>query len=57
VGQGERSGNSVLTAADVLAIRARAAAREPYQQIAADYGISVPNVSMIHKRHSWRHVP
>ena len=56
VNEGVRHGNAKLTEADVLTIRARAAAGEYLQLIALDYGIGQENVSLIVRRETWDHV-
>jgi hypothetical protein len=53
--RGERNGGAKLTAADAVAIRARADAGENQSAIAADYGIGQPNVSDIYRRRRWAH--
>jgi hypothetical protein len=51
--QGERHGSSILTTAQVLAIRAD---RRPHEQVAAEYRTSRSNVGAIRQRRTWRHV-
>lgn len=51
--RGELSGMSKLTTADVLAIRADT---RPQETIAAQYGVTQTNISLIKSRKSWRHV-
>lgn len=51
---GSKHGMHKLTESDVLAIRARKG--DPQASIAADFGVSVPTVSMILKRRTWRHI-
>jgi hypothetical protein len=53
---GERHFRAKLTAAGVLAIRARRAAGESDSAIAADIGISRPAVNRIGRGVSWAHV-
>lgn len=53
---GERSGQSKLTAEDVLAIRARAAAGESQRGLAREYGISHTLAHDIVHRRWWAHV-
>ena len=48
---------SRLTAADVIAIRARREGGEILRTIAADFGISITLVSSIHKRRNWKRLP
>ncbi len=52
--KGEQIGNAKLTAAQVIAIRS-----DPREQrfIAADYGVSVPSISLIKARINWKHLP
>ncbi|MFE9337723.1 HNH endonuclease [Streptomyces sp. NPDC007063] len=54
--RGSRSGTAKLTEQQVTEIRARAAAGHLHRLIAADYGISRPNVSRIVNGKGWRHV-
>jgi hypothetical protein len=54
VARGEASGRSKLTSADVYAIRADT---RLLREIAADYGISEGNVSLIKRRKRWAHLP
>lgn len=59
--KGERVGGSKLTEADVRAIRAKYASAPRFQRglaraIAAEYGITISNVSAIVRRESWAHV-
>lgn len=53
---GERNGVAKLTAAQVLEIRELAAQGVPQKAIAADYGITQANVSLIHLRIRWPHL-
>lgn len=47
-----------LTAADVEAIRARYRPRVVTRvQLAAEYGVSLPTISAVLSRRSWRHIP
>jgi len=55
--KGESHGDSKLTEADVLAIRARRAAGERNIDLAREYHVSRPTISNIVQRHSWRHLP
>ena len=50
---GERNANAKLTAADVIAIRARA---ESSRSIGKEYGVSHAVVTSIRRRESWKHV-
>jgi hypothetical protein len=54
--RGERQGNAMLTAEDVLAIRRRRASGEPEQDLADVFGISQAHVSRIVLRQSWAHI-
>jgi len=49
--------NSVLSAEDVVKIRARLKAGESARQIAPDYHISPEAVRRIDRRESWAHLP
>lgn len=51
---GEKNGNAVLTADQVLEIRTD---RRTQPEIARDYGISRSLVSAVQRREAWRHVP
>lgn len=53
---GEESGTSKLTGAEVLDIRSRYVAGEPYGQIASVFAVSVPLVALICQKKLWRHV-
>ncbi|MYR75142.1 MULTISPECIES: HNH endonuclease [unclassified Streptomyces] len=53
---GEVNGQARLTVAQVLQIRARAAAGELQRVLAAEYGISRPTVSRIVNGHGWTHI-
>jgi hypothetical protein len=53
---GERHGMSKLKAADVLAIRARAANGEKLAAIAKDFPVTENNISLIVLRRAWRHI-
>ncbi len=55
--RGEASTSAKLTAAAVLAIRARLDAGEYQEVIAADFGIGQTQVSRINRRESWAHLP
>lgn len=46
-----------LTDEQVLEIRARCAAGENQHDIAREFGVVNSNVSMIHRRQTWRHLP
>jgi hypothetical protein len=48
--------NSKLTAADVLVIRARAAAGESISTLAGEFGVSDGNISVIACGSKWRHI-
>lgn len=54
--QGTANGRARLTEDDVRAIRERLAARVPWIQIAAEFGISKPAVSHIAAGRTWQHV-
>jgi hypothetical protein len=51
--RGEASGKAVLTAADVLAIRADTRRRSV---IAAEYGLSASHIGKIQRREKWAHI-
>ena len=54
--RGEQNARAKLTADDVLAIRAAATAREPQSSIARRFMITVPYVSQIVRRETWKHI-
>ena len=54
---GERNGASVLTAKDVLRLRAQAAAGVPQYKLAEEYGLAKATVSRIVTRKLWAHLP
>lgn len=54
--RGEDNGRAVLTAADVVEIRRRAAAGEGAVRLSAAFGVSKSNVQFIVARKTWRHV-
>lgn len=54
---GERSGNSKLKVADVKELRRKYIEGVPQTKLAAEYGITQPNVSYIARRLTWAHVP
>jgi hypothetical protein len=54
--RGERHWCARLTTDDVLAIRAAAALRVPYEVLATRYSCGYENVSAIVRRKSWRHL-
>ena len=54
---GELHGRAKLTAEDVLAIRARAAAGEMHAALGREYGVHQSNISKIVIRENWRHLP
>jgi hypothetical protein len=53
LGSGERQHCAKLTAEKVRAIRARYAAGETQDAIAADFGVARPNISFIVRRKTW----
>ena len=53
---GERSGSAKLTEADVREIRRRVNDGELQRVVAAQFGITQPNVGYIARRETWRHV-
>ena len=55
--RGERSGNSKLRAADVLDLRVKYQKGVSQPQLAAEYGVTQPNVSYIINRVTWAHLP
>lgn len=55
-GRGERAAHSVLTEADVLAIRRRCAAGTAQKALAAEYGVDPSAVSLIVRRKRWTHI-
>lgn len=57
VRQGERNGNSKLTAPQVLEIRARYAAGDISQsQLGREYGVPQTQISRIVRHQAWRHI-
>lgn len=56
VPRGERHGSAKLSEQIVVEIRRRYADGESQHQIAAHFGVSQPNVGMIVRRKTWRHV-
>lgn len=54
--RGTDHGMARLTEDQVLEIRRRAATGEDQRAIAVDFGVSSTNVSMIHRRNTWRHL-
>lgn len=54
--QGERNGLAVLTASDVIEIRARRAAGELYRTIAKAFNITPTTACRIYRRRAWVHV-
>lgn len=54
---GDKNPGAKLRAKDVVAIREMAASGTPLKSIAAIYGITPSNVSVIVSRKSWRHIP
>ena len=55
--RGERNGAAVLTEADVLKLRAQAAAGTPQYKLAEQYGLAKTTVSRIVTRKLWAHLP
>lgn len=55
-GRGEKGSAAKLTDADALEIRRRCAAGELQRVVAADFGITRTNVSLIVHRHTFRHI-
>jgi hypothetical protein len=53
---GELHHAAKLTDAQVYEIRARCAAGEDQRAIARDYGVRNTTISMIHNRHTWKHL-
>lgn len=53
---GETNGASVLTADQVLAVRAACAAGDRQRDVARRFGISQAQVSNIHRRTQWSHL-
>ena len=51
--RGSDNGHSLLDESAVLEIRRRIAAGEVQRRLAAEYGVSVPTISAIHKRRIW----
>lgn len=54
ISPGERNGNSKLTAAEVLQIRARASQGQVF--LAREFGVTQATVSQIIMRKTWRHI-
>jgi hypothetical protein len=54
--QGMKHANAKLTDIKVREIRTRAAQGEVYRLIAADYNVSVSNISLVVRREAWTHV-
>ena len=54
---GSRNGASVLTEADVLRLRAQAAAGIPRAALASEYGIALSSIARIVNRQGWTHIP
>jgi hypothetical protein len=54
--EGERHGNSKLTAEQVAAIRTRAANGERQRALAAEYGVTQAAISLIVTRQKWASV-
>lgn len=54
--RGSGIGTAKLTEADVIAIRERVAAGETQRMIAADFGVSQSNISMLVTNSTWAHV-
>jgi hypothetical protein len=52
--RGGRNGNSKLTGSDVALIRELADQGFTYAVLADKFGVTAPNISMIHKRRTWR---
>ena len=55
--KGEANNRAKLTAADVVMIRERAASGTPRAEIAREFGIAGPTVSLIVSGKRWGHVP
>lgn len=51
--RGEQNGSNKLTESDVQEIRRRSGSGEPYQSIAADFGITRQHVGVISRRKKW----
>jgi hypothetical protein len=47
----------VLTEADVLRLRAQAAAGIPRAALASEYGIALSSIARIVNRQGWTHIP
>jgi hypothetical protein len=54
--RGERDGNARLTEPQVLEIRARYAAGERQDRLAAEFGVTQVNISCVVRRKTWRHI-
>lgn len=55
--KGESAKTSILTESQVLEIRRRAAEeRITHKELAKEYGVSRPNISLIVNRKNWRHI-
>lgn len=55
--KGEANKRARLSPADVIAIRARAAAGENYTRIAADYGLTRTTITYAALGKTWSHIP
>ena len=53
---GEHQGLARLRKHEVLEIRRRHAAGEPYRALAAAFGVAVPTVSHVVRRRTWQHL-
>ena len=54
--RGEKHRQAILSATDVLMIRARLAAGASQRDVARSFGISQPTVSAINVKRIWRHI-
>ena len=54
--RGEKNGHARLAAADVVAIRARAAAGETQTNLAKQYGVALSTIHAIVHRVNWQHI-
>ena len=53
---GDKSGRAILSAEDVITIRARVAAGEVQRKVAADYGVAFSTICAVVKRQNWAHL-
>lgn len=54
ISKGEKNGRAILTAEQVIAIRADK--RTPYRIISQEYGVNLTRISQIKLRKTWKHI-